>query len=203
MYLNKIFELKSSIIWCEPKYTTNYYIAEFYNSISGLFFCFFSIYFYYTKSKSFYPNKLLFIIGIGTFLFHSTLLYIFQLVDELSMFFLSLEYIILFYPKIKKELTCYKYFFTFLIVFSYMIHPILQPIFFFAGFSLNVLFIIIPFRILQINDMPSHLFILAFSCWLIENTLCSFIGHWYLHTIWHILTSYGLYKTNGILYQIY
>lgn len=103
---------KSTINWCESDYYYSMYIAEMYNSLTGFFLCGSSILFYYNykdietttiNQTTNYKNKkvlvylypsiiMLFFIGIGTFLFHGTLLYIFQLLDELPMLLLCIEY---------------------------------------------------------------------------------------------------------------
>jgi hypothetical protein len=94
---------KSTITWCEKKYIYSYYIAEFYNCLTGVFLCCSPLLFYYNnaiKSTTFITCisqlngcfQLLFIVGIGTILFHGTLLYIFQLLDEIPMFLLCIEY---------------------------------------------------------------------------------------------------------------
>ena len=75
--------MKSSIDWCEHNYTRSSFIAEFWNSLTGLALCISSILFY-INNKHIYnlhkfhhikqANNLLFIVGIGTILFHGTLL---------------------------------------------------------------------------------------------------------------------------------
>jgi len=107
------FLKKSSINFCELDYIYSIYIAEFYNTLSGIFLCFSSILFYYRHIKTFdedfslvnnfllvktyklifYINFLLFIVGIGTILFHSQLLYIFQLIDEIPMLLIIINYL--------------------------------------------------------------------------------------------------------------
>lgn len=97
-----IFFKKSTINWCESDYYYSKYIAEMYNTLTGICLCVSSILFYYNyKNVNTYKNVLvnlypslilLFIIGVGTFLFHGTLLYVFQLLDELPMLLLCIEY---------------------------------------------------------------------------------------------------------------
>lgn len=100
-----MFNKNATISWCENKYTHSSYIAEFYNSLTGIFLCCSPLLFYYNNSIK--SNKfitcisklntvffLLFLVGIGTILFHSTLLYVFQLLDELPMLLLCIEYYI-------------------------------------------------------------------------------------------------------------
>lgn len=97
MYLKEILELPASISWCENINTHSIYISEFWNTITGLALCISSIINFYENKKSghtrlFFSNYTLFIVGIGTMLFHGTLLYIFQLLDELPMLLIAFDY---------------------------------------------------------------------------------------------------------------
>lgn len=97
--------MKSTIDWCEKNYITSEYIAEYWNTVTGLFLILSSIVFYNrnkslintnnTHIKQNFKNiyNLLILVGIGTMLFHSTLLYPFQLLDEIPMILLASQYI--------------------------------------------------------------------------------------------------------------
>jgi hypothetical protein len=90
---------KSTVDWCEANYAVTPLIAEFWNSLSGFALIISSIMFYQTNYQyKEYFNIITFLLictGIGTIMFHSTLLYPFQLLDELPMLILSNEYLIL------------------------------------------------------------------------------------------------------------
>lgn len=90
---------KSTVDWCEKNYAVTPLIAEFWNSLSGVALIISSIVFYkrnYQYKEYFNIITLLLICtGIGTIMFHSTLSYHFQLLDELPMLILSSEYLIL------------------------------------------------------------------------------------------------------------
>jgi len=83
----------SNVDWCEPNYVHTYYIAEFYNTISslpmtflGLFGIYVSVYNAHLYGKRFIlAFFFLFLVGVGSTLFHMTLLYEYQLLDELPM----------------------------------------------------------------------------------------------------------------------
>ena len=45
-------EYDSSVIFCEDKYANSHFIAEYYNTLSGLFYFFIALYFFTTKMKS-------------------------------------------------------------------------------------------------------------------------------------------------------
>ena len=96
MYLKEILTLPSSISWCELDYFKSEYIAEYWNTLTGIFLCASSIYAYFKNdgiATLYYSNVLLFIVGIGTMMFHATLVYIWQLLDEIPMLLIVIEYI--------------------------------------------------------------------------------------------------------------
>lgn len=181
MYLREILSLNSSIIWCEHKYTQSKYIAEFYNTISGIALCIISIIIFYENKKSaadtrlLFNNYILFIVGIGTILFHGTLLYVFQLVDELPMLLIAINYYNIFI-KLKLFKKCFTtkfyyintnrnslfksnihfYHISLLIISSYFIKPKLQ-ILFFQGF-LALIIIVLFFIMYFINNNLNCLF---------------------------------------------
>lgn len=89
----------STINWCEENNLHSDYISEWYNTLTGACLSISGIVFYFIHRKnpyiSYFNNivNILIILGIGTMLFHSTLLYIFQLTDEIPMLLLCFEYI--------------------------------------------------------------------------------------------------------------
>lgn len=239
MNLN-LLKFASSHSFCESKYTILPFIAEFYNTLTGLALCF-SSYLFYTNNKNltgnnnfdktfyleqkpkflllrslnnnlFQANYSLFIVGIGTIFFHGTLLYIFQLFDEIPMLWMSFDYIYILLTITKsKYLYLYytKYILCPIIIVSYWIHPILQIITFFTSFTTNVCIII-----LLLSEIPSkyknnstikksyYLLVIGISIlliWLSDSLFCRYIQHFYLHSIWHIVTSILIYVFNDLL----
>jgi dihydroceramidase len=106
IYIKSIFTLESSIKWCEEKYIISEYIAEFWNSFSGIALILTGFIFYNNNKLWLDKNEenkynfirirnLLYVVGCGTILFHGSLLYIFQLIDEIPMLLLAREYIII------------------------------------------------------------------------------------------------------------
>ena len=77
--------------WCEANYVVTPYIAEFWNTLSNLpiiLSSLYSIYLGITRGQDFHlvlPSVLLFFVGIGSTIFHGTLSYMGQAIDELSM----------------------------------------------------------------------------------------------------------------------
>ena len=83
----------STLNWCETNYESSYYIAEFWNTITNLSMIIPSIYgMIHCRRQGIEPRytysflTLLFI-GIGSWMFHMTLRFEMQLLDELPMLF--------------------------------------------------------------------------------------------------------------------
>ncbi|KAL1924762.1 uncharacterized protein VTP21DRAFT_4416 [Calcarisporiella thermophila] len=86
-------KVTSTIDWCEENYTVLFWIAEFFNTVTNAFFVILSLVGIYVNIR----NKLgfrftlsnvgLLLIGIGSWWFHMTLQYEFQLLDELPMIY--------------------------------------------------------------------------------------------------------------------
>ncbi|CAH1780987.1 unnamed protein product [Owenia fusiformis] len=84
-------ERTATIDWCEENYEVNYYIAEFWNTISnvsmilppimGAVFAWLDG----LEAKIFWSHISLLCVGLGSWCFHMTLLYSGQLLDELPM----------------------------------------------------------------------------------------------------------------------
>lgn len=216
-----LLESPSSISWCENKNTHSDYIAEFWNSVSGICLCISAIVFYRNFNKTRYysllsnANNHLFIVGIGTILFHSTLLYVFQLFDEMPMFVITIEYLKI-YSKLTNKpvhfLVIYKWLIITSIVASYFVHPQLQAILFLTVFTYSVY--IVFFQLVELNKNILHrsvqhklyfyntivivLFITSLIIWAIDSLFCSSYEKYKLHAWWHVLTSIAIYYCNYI-----
>jgi dihydroceramidase len=70
--------------FCEPHYASSYYLAEFYNSLSSFLYVALGIYLYRRLTDSWirWACAWLVVIGFGSFLFHGTMRYSMQLLDE-------------------------------------------------------------------------------------------------------------------------
>ncbi len=98
----------ATIDWCESNYEVTNYIAEFWNTISNFVMILFPLYAVYwsfkhrqaakkskSKIKFIIPNSTIYcqlsllLVGIGSWMFHMTLLYPMQLLDELPMLYCS------------------------------------------------------------------------------------------------------------------
>ena len=90
--------MQATIDWCEHNYAVLNFIAEFWNTISGVAIAMSAFYFKYNYSYTFVIQHfkavyyLLLLTSLGTILFHATLLFPFQLLDEIPMLLLSMVY---------------------------------------------------------------------------------------------------------------
>lgn len=99
---------KSTIDWCEKNYVVSSYIAEYWNTLSGVAIGLSAIYWRVTSDiwvhrglgnsdviRNNFVSIYWFLIAVsfGTMLFHSTLLYKYQLLDELPMLMISMCYV--------------------------------------------------------------------------------------------------------------
>lgn len=158
----------SSINWCERDYVHSSFIAEYWNTLTGICLCISSLLSYKSNVKHdlhilYYSNFLLFIVGIGTILFHSTLIYIWQLLDEIPMMLIVIEY----YRIVTQEITLTKtypfcksvnaYYVLPCIITSYYIHPKLQVFLFQSILSLFITFLIYTCYFINISLLKSTL----------------------------------------------
>jgi hypothetical protein len=157
--------LKSTVDWCEENYAVTEYIVEFWNSITFFPILFSAIYWRRSFPRLFVFDKLfhhvfwyLVLVSLGTALFHGTLLYKFQLLDELPMVLVATKYISIlmslnqivivrnsFLNDLVNLFMQFKYTFIYLIVISYFLNPNYQIALFHGSLKLyeSIIFILI------------------------------------------------------------
>eukprot|EP00834_Sanchytrium_tribonematis_P007581 NODE_709_length_4544_cov_1.024072.p3 type:complete len:250 gc:universal NODE_709_length_4544_cov_1.024072:1289-2038(+) len=207
----------SLVNWCEPDYVHSRYIAETWNSVSNLFTVFmgYMLYRHYTKNDVELRFRItaltLTIVGCGSFLFHGTLKYSFQLLDELPMLYLtcSMTYLTLEtttealkYPKLPYISVVASLLFS-------IAHVYLQnaELFFlvFAMLLIPSFYFSVKYRHIEefFTSTTSSLAFLAvgYMFWEADRHFCSKIQNLYLHAWWHVLTALSeIYWLNGMLY---
>lgn len=282
--------MQSTVDWCESNYTNSKYIAEYWNSITGIFLIFSGVLFNNLNINLILKNNvyiqknfeniyyLLIYVGIGTILFHSTLLYAFQLLDEIPMIFLAREYITILLNlnivtntiniNLLNQMYNIIYIIPTLSIFislSYFININLQIITFHITLKITEISLIfllynlsyklnkLSYDIIykkhfnnhntkntsflssssfvynnkSLNDTKHELLLnvqqdilkyikikkdisnlirsaltyygISVSLWVIENIFCDYIYFLQLHSVWHILSSIGIYKLNKII----
>ncbi|RWS21284.1 alkaline ceramidase 3-like protein, partial [Leptotrombidium deliense] len=107
-------KVTSTLDWCEENYDTTFYIAEFWNTLSNLFMIVPPAFSCFRSFKTGNDTRLLLcyalltLVGIGSWLFHMTLKYEMQLLDELPMIWGSLYLVFILgtiaYPHLEQSL---------------------------------------------------------------------------------------------------
>lgn len=94
---NDGYDFTSNIVWCEEKYAISKFIAEFWNTVSnvpfiltGLFMLIYAIHIRIPLRYALVYFWVL-ILGVGSFLFHATLRYQAQLLDDVPMMIIAGE----------------------------------------------------------------------------------------------------------------
>lgn len=183
-------EADTSVHFCENKYETVFWIAEYYNTMSSLSYIFIGLLFWDTKI-SHLGHKLI-LVGIGAFLLHMTLRHYAQLIDEGAMIVLSYDgarYINPMIPRFGVVLLLMFYimfndcFVYFLILFTIMKVYIVRQMY-------------VKYQLMQRNILREIcfvfyvlLFILGLVCWIMDQFICDQVKSYQMHAWWHISTS--------------
>lgn len=221
----------ATLDWCEENYAVTHYIAEFYNTLSSLFFPTLAIYSGYQNHKTVrLPRRFwlsLFIlgfVGLGSAFFHGTLKYEMQLVDELPMIYGASQQLFCIVPHLVTGiiLSTFCLLFTWYYVFINR-NPTLHEILF-AAIELSFV-IIIYFKIKKLDNQKEALELLrggilinlfgAFL-WSLDNNYCSYLRSirrvldrvftgplLELHAWWHILSSLGVLWLLSCCFVVY
>eukprot|EP00834_Sanchytrium_tribonematis_P007582 NODE_709_length_4544_cov_1.024072.p4 type:complete len:249 gc:universal NODE_709_length_4544_cov_1.024072:2169-2915(+) len=206
--------------WCEPDYVYTPFIAETFNTLSNFYTILLGIILYrhYSRhhdEKRFLVTSLIIIfVGIGSSAFHGTLLYHFQLLDELPMLYLTcaMSYMI---AEISSKPKQYKYPNLPYILLAGCIFMTIAHIFvqnaelFFSVFGILVSpSIFYPFTIsddfVYTGAMKKSLFFccVGFICWEVDRFFCDYTQFMHLHSFWHIFSAIcGTYWMNGTMYM--
>ncbi|XP_023335409.1 alkaline ceramidase 3 [Eurytemora carolleeae] len=218
-------ERTASIDWCESNYEITPWIAEFWNTISNLAMIIPSLYGCFVVltqglETRYLISYLFFLtVGIGSWMFHMTLQYSMQLLDELPMIyttclFIYLQAMIKEGPgKHNKLLICclagYAIFFTALysvwsnpLVMEYMYAFVIVIL---LGQSVWLLYQESNPACLRVFIVGTALYAVAFLIWNIDNHFCSHLQEFrkgkstgvaalsQLHAWWHLLAGYSTY----------
>ena len=201
--MNRFWGLQdSSITFCEKDYEQSYYIAEYYNSISGLAYSLVGLW-YYNSSLSKELSYSCILLGLSTSLFHGTMRYYGQMADELSMLILT-------YYLIKEVHTDLPIQALGVALSIYGMAYDIFPIFFILFMSgqvylhyLSKFFVIYfekaathPWQITRVKSLikkKNYVALIGGICWVLDLFFCDWIGVSYLHALWHIFTALTLY----------
>eukprot|EP00049_Salpingoeca_infusionum_P019413 m.361761 g.361761 ORF g.361761 m.361761 type:complete len:269 (+) comp19858_c0_seq1:70-876(+) len=205
-------EATATIDWCEANYVVTYYVAEFFNSVSSLVIMFLGLvgvfqWFSMQHEPRFLVLWLLVMfVGFGSTLFHGTLLFPMQLLDELPMVYCLLGFAYCFiernhtnpkYKTLPTMLVLYAIFWTvmhayFGFVTAFQVH--------FAAIS--IAFTYLSLRAAQTSGITKikkytlvyfFVFLIATVAWLTDQHFCSQVQSLQLHAWWHVGTGIAVY----------
>ena len=181
----------TSVYFCEDKYTKSKYIAEYYNTFSGISYCLVGYYFYNKQIKDI--GIILYLLGVGTCLLHATQRYYGQWLDECSM--LTLSFFIIKRLRLKQgKMTKNN-----ILVLMLMIYFYFESIFcyFLLLFISLLIYIYLIAKKMDINKLYFkiylNVFIISAVCWVLDQVLCDYVKNYYLHAIWHVGTSIAIF----------
>lgn len=206
--------MASTVDWCEPNHIHTSWIAETYNTLSSLALVAVGCHALYIAQndkclKQAVLSSILILVGVGSVLFHATLKYWAQMLDELSMFWFVLLVGIFLNDnerRLFKGLALIGGIAYTIILVGLQEHANLQLKMFqwvFVGMTCRLLWNV---RELVMSCPKStrqlawgtSLLIIASACWLIDVHGCDYLGHIYLHAAWHLLSATSLYFFNSI-----
>ncbi|KAJ3257778.1 Alkaline ceramidase 3 [Boothiomyces macroporosus] len=205
----------STLDWCEPDYVVVFRLTlgflALYSAIQVKL-----------ETREHSGTLALVVIGMGSWLFHMTLLYSTQLCDELPMIYgtcLCLYNVLTLYDKHSKKSIAGLVAYSVVITAVYVALRI-PLIFQFSYALLALVFAIIPIRqtfalkskhpkdvkiLIRMYCFNLSMFLLAFVCWNIDNNVCDHLRAWrdtvpwylgmfsQMHGWWHMLTGLGCY----------
>ncbi|CEO99199.1 hypothetical protein PBRA_001105 [Plasmodiophora brassicae] len=216
----------ASVNWCEDDYVFTPYVAEFANSLSSLAMCVVGICGARLHRRAPLPFQCVFasiiLVGIGSALFHATLMYEMQMLDELPMLFVVaalLDILLEAYNGVEPS------FWTRAAIGAHTAcvcglvattsGSIQFAVFHLTFGTMEILCLYIMFKVFlrrrhggadarmtSLFTQGIGLYAFGVSCWLIDLNLCIFINggehSWlpfdmYLHAWWHLAASLGLY----------
>ncbi|RUS69264.1 hypothetical protein EGW08_022978, partial [Elysia chlorotica] len=214
----------STIDWCEENYAVTTYIAEFWNTVSNCVLIIGPLVMLSQALKYNMERRYIFaflvipVIGIGSLLFHMTLRYSMQLMDEVPMLWGSTTFIYAGLTVKSEEhddhtaLQFLLYGTCCVISLVYILQPL--PLILQVSYAvLNAAVIILSIRMIFTMESVKRLFLIGllsymtgFLLWSIDYTYCSHLRYirethlarfsgmlFQLHAWWHIFTGTGAY----------
>lgn len=193
----------ATIDWCEENYLFTPYIAELINSLTNIGFILLAIHHIYSTFKNKHGLLYIFIslgfasVGIGSFMFHSTLWYEHQLMDELPMVWVTAIPFGYIWGWNKPEpyhliwnigTLLITSLFTYIYIFIYR-NPIFHQVFY-AILNFGVIYktiktiqLVIPDEKVRKNQyklliFAFSLFIFGFFIWNLDNLFCQYLINW-------------------------
>ena len=180
----------TTVNFCEAKYATVDWIAEYYNTMSAISYIIVGFLFFFTRIRRLAISVIL--VGLSTIVMHGTLRYYGQWLDEGSMLLLCFD-VLRFLDTNISQWILFPILFIYILLNQYYIC-------FVSLFLCLQLAIIYKAHNLPNLDRLRYYFISYYSIffsialifWLMDQLLCTYIGDLYLHALWHVFTALGI-----------
>lgn len=196
----------STIDWCELNYETTHFLAEFFNATSNVPMMLLALWALYKARSSGLGKRfeilsfLQLLVGIGSFLFHGTLKFEAQLLDELPMVYLGVSFV---YCMLEDKARPKYWWLPWVMVTGSILYSLAYIytndwVFFVLPFSLLIAphaVYFLSFRqdwtAIRTGLIGNGLFIVAFIAWQLDQKLCPHAEFLQLHAVWHLITAYS------------
>lgn len=220
-HIVEVFSLPSTLDWCENNYEVTPLLAEFWNTMSSFAMVFFGLFGLYMHGHIASRFALLYsfftLVGVGSILFHGTLRFPFQVLDEVPMLWTSyaLAYIMLEPDSLKKKygwhLSWVMTIWAATATILSCTHGKFQFYFFQTSYLINQIFALSTVSHYAFNNARAkgtgplwgialRFYILAVVVWLIDLNFCHVLSdpsvlpvNPQLHAWWHVFAGYGSY----------
>ena len=183
----------TSVHFCESKYNTLDWIAEYQNTISAISYLIVGIFFLFSK-KLRNIGYMICALGISTMIMHGTLRHYGQWLDETSMLMLSYETIIYLNPSVNRLWLP-----VILGIYTYHIETFWLFATIFLIMQLYILYLALSretnhnrYKTIAL-DLYVASFVIALVFWILDQTMCSYMGNVNGHAIWHIGTASAMF----------
>lgn len=190
MYNNYWGNPDISVSFCEKKYDTIFWIAEYYNTISAVPYLLIGTFFFYTKIRKI--GLCILFMGASTMIMHGSLRYYGQWMDEISLLTLSYETLKQLNPD-----TSYLYITPILGIYLYFNEYFLVFLFTFSTMQVVIVYRVYISNKTQIQKILSFMyvffFLLGMLFWVIDQHYCKYIGNTPFHALWHICTCLAMF----------
>ena len=177
----------TSVHFCEDKYVRSPWIAEYFNTISSIYYVLVGLYFLKTRISNL--GQSLILVGLGAFALHMTLRVYAQMFDEIAMIILSYDTVCYIkktsrywvIPIISGYIVLHEYFVYFFVFFA-------AAQIYLADLGLKITkgrkkWFIIGYI---------TLFLMGTICWLLDQFACYYVKNYQMHAFWHLFTALSI-----------
>lgn len=210
--------LSSEIDWCETNYAMLSTVAEFWNTVSNvLFFVIPPILLHLFRQYACQIGQgvnvvwiLLMVVGLGSAIFHCTLSFVGQMLDELAILWVCTAAVAIWFPSKYLPWHCGRWKFQYLLLIitviasiAAFIEPRLNHFFLFSLGVPGIAFLAVELRrcscprVYKVGLTATVWFVMGILCWCSDRFLChvwrDVIHFPYLHSAWHVLVCLGSY----------